>query len=438
MTSVLDSVIAPPEWRPTKLRSFLTRRKQTNRSDLQLLSVNLPKGVVPRQEGDGRTAPSLDLSGYQEVRPNDLVMNQLGKPHGALGVSHHHGIISPAYFVAEISDEANPRFVHHLLRTRLYISEYERRGKCLPPSQFDISWEQFRDIPVSLPPLVEQQAIADYLDTETARIDTLISKKRRLIELLAEHRTALITQTVTRGFDPSPRLRPSGMDWLGHIPAHWEVLRLKYRVSYRTSNVDKKTKEGELPVRLCNYTDVYYGNRIRAGDSSFMEATASPQEFVRFRLNEGDVVITKDSEDWQDIAVPALIEETADDFVCGYHLGIIRPTPLANPGFVFRAMQSDAVNCQLRVAATGITRFGLPKPAVGEALVPFPPLDEQRDIAAFLDRQTNRIDGLSSQAEAMIKLLEEYRTALITAAVTRDLAVPGLTTETLTVGLISP
>ncbi len=221
--------------------------------------------------------------------------------------------------------------------------------------------------------------------------------------------------------DRFPDYKPSGLDWLGDIPAHWEVLRLKYRASYRTSNVDKKTKKGELPVKLCNYTDVYYTDRIRAGDGSFMEATASPQEFARFKLSEGDVVITKDSEDWQDIAVPALIEETADDFVCGYHLGIVRPTPLADPGFVFRAMQSTAVNCQLQVAATGITRFGLPNSAVGEAVVPFPSLPEQRTIADYLDTETARIDTLISKKRRLIDLLTEKRTSLITQTVTRGL-----------------
>ena len=213
--------------------------------------------------------------------------------------------------------------------------------------------------------------------------------------------------------------KATGVDFLGDIPDHWEVLRLKYRASYRTSNVDKKTKEGERPVKLCNYTDVYYRDRIRAGDGSFMKATASPQEFARFRLNDGDVVITKDSEDWQDIAVPALIEETADDFVCGYHLGIIRPTPLADPGFVFRAMQSVAVNCQLQVAATGITRFGLPKPAVGEVLIPFPPHDEQRAIADYLDTETASIDTLISKKRRLIELLAERRTLAAEDALAR-------------------
>ena len=115
-----------------------------------------------------------------------------------------------------------------------------------------------------------------------------------------------------------PRYRDSGVEWLREVPEHWEVRRLEYVAAYRTSNVDKKSEEGELPVRLCNYTDVYYGDRIRAGEGEFMEATASPGEVERFGLRVGDVLITKDSEDWEDIAVPALVDETADDFVCGY------------------------------------------------------------------------------------------------------------------------
>ena len=114
--------------------------------------------------------------------------------------------------------------------------------------------------------------------------------------------------------------------------------------TYRTSSVDKKKVDNELPVRLCNYTDVYYQDRIRASEGDFMSASASPQEIARFGLNVGDVVITKDSEDWTDIAVPALIEEVADDFVCGYHLGIIRLESAADSAFVFRAMQSVAMH----------------------------------------------------------------------------------------------
>ena len=220
---------------------------------------------------------------------------------------------------------------------------------------------------------------------------------------------------------PSPRYRDSGVEWLGEVPEHWEVKRLGHIASYKTSSVDKKTVDGELPVRLCNYTDVYYQDRIRATDGDFMKATASEREVEGFRLRRGDVVITKDSEDWRDIAVPALIEESAEDFVCGYHLGIIRPSGLANPAYLFRLMQSVAVNRQLQVSASGVTRYGLPKAAVCEAQVPLPPIDEQHAIAAFLDRETGRVDALVEKNRRLIERLEEYRTALITRTVTRGL-----------------
>ena len=220
---------------------------------------------------------------------------------------------------------------------------------------------------------------------------------------------------------PYPSYRHSGVEWLGDIPEHWEVKRLERVASYRTSSVDKKTHDGEQAVKLCNYTDVYYRDRIRASDADFMEATASPHEIARFGLSVGDVLITKDSEDWTDIAVPALVEESADDFVCGYHLGIIRPGALADATFIFRAMQSEAVNRQLQVASSGVTRYGLPSGAVSKVSISLPPLDEQRSIAAFLDAETAKIDTLVAKNRLLLDRLAEYRRALITRTVTKGL-----------------
>ena len=194
--------------------------------------------------------------------------------------------------------------------------------------------------------------------------------------------------------------------------------RLEYVAAYWTSSVDKKIEEDELPVRLCNYTDVYYGDRIRVDEGEFMIASASPSEVQRFRLRVGDILVTKDSEDWRDIAVPAIVEETADDFVCGYHLGIIRSGPSIQPSFVYRALQSGAVNQQLQISASGVTRYGLPNAAVGDVVLPLPPLGEQRTIAAFLDREMERIDALVGKMQLLIERLAEYRSSLITAAVT--------------------
>ena len=213
----------------------------------------------------------------------------------------------------------------------------------------------------------------------------------------------------------------SGCEWLGDLPSHWRTTPLHRLVSYRTSGVDKKSKADEIPVRLCNYTDVYYSERIRAADGEYMAATATGHEVERFGLRPGDVIITKDSEDWRDIGVPALVEDSSDDFVCGYHLGIVRAGAEIDSGYLFRALLSDGVNKQLQVAATGVTRYGIPNASVESAVLPLPPLDEQRAIAAHLDRDTARIDRLITLQESLIERLDEYRTALVTRVVTKGL-----------------
>jgi type I restriction enzyme S subunit len=218
-----------------------------------------------------------------------------------------------------------------------------------------------------------------------------------------------------------PEYKPSGVEWFGDVPEHWEVKRLKTSAISWVSNVDKVPAEDELPVRLCNYTDVYYHDHITP-EMELMETTATADEIRRFGLRVGDVIITKDSEDWSDIAVPALVKKTAPDLVCGYHLAIIRSNHKALFGdYLLRAFQSCAVNQQFQVAASGVTRYGLPKASIGEAWIPLPAPAEQRAIAAFLDRETGRVDRLVAKKLELIERLKEKRIALISRTVTRGL-----------------
>lgn len=197
--------------------------------------------------------------------------------------------------------------------------------------------------------------------------------------------------------------------------------RLKYVADVRFSNVDKLSEPDEIPVRLCNYTDVYKNERI-SNDMPFLEATATSAEIRRFGLQVGDVILTKDSESPTDIAVPAVVVSTAPDLVCGYHLAVARPrTTQLNGRFLLRALQASGVREQFYVQANGVTRFGLSQAAIGNALVPVPSLDEQARIADFLDRKTASIDALIAKQEQLLALLAEKRQALITQAVTKGL-----------------
>jgi type I restriction enzyme S subunit len=215
-------------------------------------------------------------------------------------------------------------------------------------------------------------------------------------------------------------MKKSGLTF-NNIPKDWQVAPIKAVAQYSVSNVDKHSLDGQESVRLCNYTDVYKNESITL-DMDLMKATATLEEISKFHLELDDVVITKDSESWNDIAIPAYIAETSDDLVCGYHLAIIRPKKQElNGRFLFRCLQSRPVALQLELASTGVTRYGLPKGAIGSAIIPLPPVNIQKQIVDYLDRETTQIDNLIAAKEQMLTLLEEKREALISQAVTRGL-----------------
>ena len=220
---------------------------------------------------------------------------------------------------------------------------------------------------------------------------------------------------------PYPQCKPSGIDWLGEVPAHWEVRRLRTIAELRVSNVDKHTREDETPVRLCNYVDVYKNDRISEA-IEFMQATATPDEIQRFRLDVDDVLITKDSETWDDIGVPALVKYSADDLISGYHLALLRPfKQQISGGYLLRALQSKPVAYQFHVEATGVTRYGLSQDGIKSIWFPLPPASEQRAIVRFLDHIDRRINRLIRAKRRHIELLNEQKQAVIHQAVTRGL-----------------
>lgn len=209
--------------------------------------------------------------------------------------------------------------------------------------------------------------------------------------------------------------------WILQLPTSWMAKPLLAVADYTVSNVDKISVDDETPVRLCNYTDVYKHEFITF-DIDFMQVTANESEIEKFRLHVDDVVITKDSESWDDIGVPALVKETSDDLVCGYHLAILRPHKSELEGrFLLRCLQAKPVRLHLEMAANGVTRFGLPKDEIGSMAIPVPPLNQQRVIADDLDRKTTHLDSLVEVKKRLLELLEEKQRALISHVVTRGL-----------------
>jgi type I restriction enzyme S subunit len=201
--------------------------------------------------------------------------------------------------------------------------------------------------------------------------------------------------------------------WLGDLPTGWAGARLLEVADAWTSNVDKHTVEGQPAVRLCNYVDVYKNDAI-TNSINFMSASATQEQIRKFRIRLEDILITKDSETAEDIGVPAFVEYESDDLICGYHLAIVRPDKRRIfPKFLFWTLGSDPTARQWSVTAAGVTRVGIRSTDLNKVTIPLPPLDEQRAIANYLDRETAQIDELVAKQEEFIALLRERRRIVV-------------------------
>ena len=174
----------------------------------------------------------------------------------------------------------------------------------------------------------------------------------------------------------------SGVEWLGEVPSHWEVRRLRNVAELRVSNVDKHVRENEHSVQLCNYVDVYKNDYI-TDHLDFMQATATTEEIERFRLERDDVLVTKDSETWDDIGVPALVIEPVPDLISGYHLALLRPrSDIVAGSYLLRALQSKGLAYQFHIEANGVTRYGLSHGGIKSAWLPLPPVPNKPPSSA--------------------------------------------------------
>jgi len=297
-------------------------------------------------------------------------------------------------------------FNYMLARDFISIVDSSTYGAKMPRA----NWEFIGNLPMLVPPKDEQRAIAAFLDRETARIDTLIEKKERQIDLLQEKRAALISHAVTKGLDPNVKMKDSGIEWLGEIPTNWSTHRLKYCATLINQKVD--ASESELPYTGLEHIESWTGKRI-AGDG---EPSSDGQAN---RYERGDVLFGKLR------PYLAKVQQADEEGICTGELLVLRPK-FVMQNYLFNYMLSRDF-----VSIVDSSTYGAKMPRanwefIGNLPTLVPPEDEQLAIAAFLDRETARIDMLIGKVQKSINLLREYRTALISAAVTGKIDVRGV------------
>jgi type I restriction enzyme, S subunit len=407
-------------WEPYPLWSLYRRRERRGKGDAELLSVYRDHGVVPKvSRTDNYNKPSEDLSAYKYVRPGDLVLNKMKTWQGSLAVSSHEGIVSPAYFVAEPVTGVDSRFMHHLLRSKPLIAEYRARSKGIRPSQWDLPWADFSRIKVAIPPANEQRAIADFLDTETTRIDTLIYKKQQLAGAIQQRLYVDLSETVT-GRRGTPPLRESCVDWLGPIPPHWTVERLKFVARMESGHTPSRTNPDlwlNPSVPWITLNDV---GRIR--EVEFLDETVNRISEAGLAassariLPTGTVVLSRDATIGRTaiMAKPMATSQHFANWVCGERL---RPRYL---WLVFETIMQSYFDSL--TAGSTLRTIGMPH--LGGFVVPVPPLSEQDAIVSRAAKLRHQASQLSAGLRRQVELLREHRQALITAAVTGEFEVP--------------
>lgn len=292
-------------------------------------------------------------------------------------------------------------------------------------SQPNMNQEFVKFLQIQYPPIEEQTAIAHYLDTKTQGIDKKVNLLEKKIDYYKELRKSMINQAVTKGLDATVELKDSGIDWIGQIPTHWEVKRLKDLGTVETSSVNKKIVEDEEMIKLVNYTDVYGNSKMELwNNDDYMFVSAKQNQIINKNLKEGDVLFTPSSETTEDIGVSAVVMEDLNLTLYSYHLLRLRFRIKVALSFKKYLFNNDFVQFYMSQSATGTTRKILGLNTVYNTQIILPSsIEEQTAIAQYLDRKTQSIDKIVENINNQISTLKELRKTLINDVVTGKLRV---------------
>ena len=385
----------------------------TNHIDKELLSVYLDRGVVRFSDVDEKrtNVTSLDLSKYQLVRKGNLVLNNQQAWRGSVGVSSYEGIVSPAYLILELSNKFDPHYANYLFRNSSMVSHYLIASKGVGTIQRNLYWGNLRRTPIFIPPLSEQQKISQFLDDKTSKIDQAVDLAEKQIALLKEHKQILIQNAVTRGLNPDVPLKDSGVEWIGQVPEHWDVKKLKYLgnaiigLTYSPDDLCDES-EGILVARSSN---------IQNGSFVYSDNVYVKKQIPKkLQLKEQDILICSRNGSRDLIGKCAYITKDQEKHTFGAFTTVFRSK--YNP-YLFYILNSEIFK---RLSGNFLTSTinQLTINNLNSIQVALPPLLEQQKIADYLDKQTAKIDQAIALKTAHIEKLKEYKSVLINDVVT--------------------
>lgn len=401
----------PSHWDISRIKTLLSLRSEKNSGDRELLSVYLDRGVISYNDSTGMQVhkPSADLSNYQNVHVGDFVLNNQQAWRGSVGVSKYDGIISPAYFVCDMSEQCYPPYMNFLLRDGSMVQQYETSSRGVGTIQRNLYATWFYDSLVVLPPMNEQIAIAAFLDAKCTEIDALIADVQAQIDVLEQYKRSVITETVTKGLNPEAEMKDSGIQWIGMMPSHWDCIRGKYILKY----IQKPVREDD-GVITC----------FRDGEVT-----------LRSNRREDGFTMADKEIGYQGIDVGDLVVHGMDGFAGAIGISDSRgkASPVLNvldteqnKRYIMYFLRSMAYSDVFLALATGIRvrSCDLRWNKLAELFYPIPPIEEQNAIVAYIDSVLQKANDVIADKKEQLAVLESYKKSLIYEYVTGKKSVP--------------
>ena len=412
----------PEHWDVRRNGRLFWQRNETGHGSLPILEVSLRTGVRVRDLDNGaRKQMMTDRSKYKRAAKGDIAYNMMRMWQGAVGVAPTDGLISPAYVVAAPFPEVDPRYYSYLFRTAAYMREVDTFSRGIVSDRNRLYWDAFKQMPSVFPPTDDQSAIADFLDAHGRLSNRLIRNKRRLLALLIEQKQGVISQAVTRGLDPKAPMKPTRIEWMPEVPAHWDVRKIKQVATFNPSRSESSDVFGEddevvfLPME----------NVSAIGDidcSARGKVRELRNGYTYFR--RGDIVIAKITpcfENGKGAYLGTLETEIgfgSTEFI------VLRATPEIDPQFLYEITMLRAFRRDGEMAMTGAAgQQRIPLDFVREFLFGCPPMDEQRWLLDFVNKESSGVRQTVERTNREIVLIGEYRERLVSDVVTGKLDV---------------
>ena len=412
----------PIEWELRRAKFIFQRIQRVVRDNDNIVTAFRDGQVTLRlnRRTDGFTN-ALQEIGYQGVRKGDLLIHAMDGFAGAIGISDSDGKCSPVCSVCipRTGLHIEPQYYGYLIRQLAVTGYITSLAKGIRERSTEFRYSEFSPLELALPTIHEQRTIASFLDYETARIDQLIAKQQQLIELLEEKRQAVISHAVTKGLNPNAPMKDSGVEWLGQVPEHWGITRLKYECSHIVDclhSTPTYDDEGEYPA--IRTADISLGI-MNVATARRVNISTYQERNIRLKPMPDDIIYSREGERF---GMAACVPPNAN--VClGQRVMLFRADNTAR--FLMWALNSDFCYKQALQDVIGSTSPHINVETIKNFEMAWPPYNERIEIASFIDETTRKINNLTAFAEKKVKLLQERRTALISAAVTGKIDLRG-------------